>query len=102
MASVEHLERLRNLRDLKLSMLLGRHSRSLQPVRSRYSRAVKHSIDEGGSSSIALQPKISCDRLFIVPLNSGIFLIFEHSERSIDVRDSILADKLGRLVRDMQ
>ena len=83
-------------------MLLGRHLRSLQPFRSRISRAVKHSIDEGGSSSIVVQHRISCDRLFIVPLNSGIFLIFEQSERSIDIRDSILADKLGGLVRELQ
>ena len=83
-------------------MLLGRHLRSLQPFRSRISRAVKHSIDEGGSSSIAVERKISCDRLFIVPLNSGIFLIFEQQERLIDLRDSILADKLGRLVIDPQ
>ena len=102
MASFEHPERLRNLRDLKQSMLLGRHLRSLHSFRSRNSRAVKHSIDEGGSSSIAVQPKLSCDRLFIVPLNSGIFLIFEQPKRSIDVRDSILADKLGRVVRDLQ
>ena len=72
------------------------------PERLRISRAVKHSIDEGGSSSIAVPPKLSCDRLFIVPLNSGIFWIFEQLERSIDVRGSILADKLGRLVRDLQ
>ena len=81
-------------------MLLGRHLRSLQSLRSRISRAVKHSIDEGSSSSIAVEPKISRDRHFIVPLNSGIFLIFKQPKSSIDVRDSILADKLGRLVRD--
>ena len=83
-------------------MLLGRHLRFLQPFRSRISRAVKHSIDKGGSSSIVVQHRISCDRLFIVPLNSGIFLIFEQPLRLIDERDSILADKLGRLVRDLQ
>ena len=74
-SSFEHSERLRNLRDLKLSMLLGRHLRLLQQLRSRISRAVKPSIDEGGSSLIAVKRKLSFDRLFIVPLNSGIFLI---------------------------
>ena len=83
-------------------LIAGKVTSFEHPERSRISRAVKHSIDEGGSSSIAVRPKWSCDRLFIVPLNSGIFLIFEQLERSIDVRGSILADKLGRLVRDLQ
>ena len=41
-------------RDLKLSMLLRRHSRFSQPLRSNKVSAVKHSIDEGGSSLIAV------------------------------------------------
>ena len=87
-------------RDLKLSILLERHSRFVQKLRSNKVRAVKHSIDEGSSLLISVKPKLSSDRLFIIPVNFGIVLIFEQSQRSRTLRDSISADMLGRSVRD--
>ena len=39
---------------------------------------------------------------FIIPLNSGIFVIFMQSQRLRIVRDSISVDMLGRFVRDQQ
>ena len=66
--SFEQSESLSVSRDFKLSMLLGRHSRVLQPLRLKEARAVKHSIDEGSTFSIAVQLKSSFDRLFIIPV----------------------------------
>ena len=61
--------------DLKLCMLLGRHSRSSQKLRSNKVRADKHSINEGGTFLIAVPSKPSSDRLFIIPVNLGNELI---------------------------
>ena len=83
-------------------MLLGRHSRFVQPLRSKKARAVKHSIDEGSTFSIAVQLKPSSDRLFIIPVNFGNKLILVQKERSRTVRDCITADMQGRSVRDAQ
>ena len=72
LARREHSERMSISSDLKLIMLLGRHSRFLQPSRFSEVRAVKHSIDEGN------------------------FLIFEQPERLRIIRDFILVVMLGR------
>ena len=95
-----HPQRLSASRDLKLSMLLGRHSRYLQLLRSNKVRAVKHSIDEDSTFLIAVPRKLSSDRLFIIPVNFGNELSFEQPERQRTVRDCILADMLGRSVRE--
>ena len=83
-------------------MLLGRHSRFLHKFRSKRVRAVKHLIDEGGTFLIAVQLKLSSDRLFIIPVNFGNELIFEQHPSSRSVRDCITVDMLGRSVRDSQ
>ena len=83
-------------------MLLGRHSRFVQALRSKKARAVKHSIDEGSTFSIAVQLNLSFDRLFIIPVNFGNKLILEQNERSRTVRDCITADMQGRSVRLLQ
>ena len=82
-------------------MLLGRHSRFV-PLRSKKVRAVKHSINEGGTILIAVQHNMSTDRLFIIPANFGNELIFEQLASSSSVRDCITADIQGRSVRDTQ
>ena len=89
-------------RDLKLSMLLGKHLKFLQFVRSNKVRAVKHLIDEGDSFLIAVSPKLSSNRLFIIPVNFRIEPILEQPKRSRTTRDCILADIMGRSVRDSQ
>ena len=63
--------------DLKLCMLLGRHSRTLQELRSNKVRVGKHLIDVGGTLLIAVIPKLSSDRFFIIPVNFENELIFE-------------------------
>ena len=82
-------------------MLLGRHSRFV-PRRSKKVRAGKHLIDEGSTFLIAVQDKLSLDRLFIIPVNFGNELIFEQYASSRFVRDCIPVDMQGRSVRDMQ
>ena len=99
--SFKHPGRRSFSRELKLSILLGRHSRFWQSPRFNEVSAVKHPIEEG-SSSTAVLFKESSDRLFIIPLNSGIFVIFMQSQRLRIVRDSISVDMLGRFVRDRQ
>ena len=80
-------------------MLLGRHLRFVA-LRSKKVRAVKHLINEGGTFLIAVQHKVSFDRLCIIPVNFGNELIFEHHASSSSVRDCITADMQGRSVRD--
>ena len=80
-------------------MLLGRHSRREQYLRSKKARAVKRSIDEASTFSIAVQLKLSSDRLFIIPVNFGNELILQQRERSRTVRDCITEDMQGRSVR---
>ena len=87
--------------DFKLSLLCGRHVRYWQSLRLNKVRAVKHSIDEG-SFLIAVLSKWSSDKLLIIPLNSGIFLIFEQPQRLRILSDSISLDMLGRSVREKQ
>ena len=82
-------------------MLTGRVTK-LIPLSVKYFKEDKHFIDVGGSSLIAVQLKRSSDRLFIIPLNLGIILKFEQLPRLRIVRDSILADMLGRLARELQ
>ena len=82
-------------------MLTGRVTK-LIPLSVKYFMEDKHFIDVGGSSLIAVQLKRSSDRLFIIPLNLGIILKFEQLPRLRTVRDSILADMLGRLARELQ
>ena len=89
-------------RDFKLSILLGRHSRFVQTLRSKKARAVKHLIDEGSTFSIAVPLKSSFDRLFIIPVNFGNELNLKQRERSRTVRDCITADMQGRSVRLLQ
>ena len=89
-------------RDLKLSMLLGRHLRLLQKYRFKKVRAVKQLIDKGGTFLIAIQLKLSFDRLFIIPVNFGNELIFEQNVSLSSVRDCITVDMQGRSVRDLQ
>ena len=89
-------------RDFKLSMLLGRHSRFLQPYRIKKARTVKHSIDEGSTFSIAVSVKLRLDRLLIIPVNFGNKLNLEQNERSRTLRDCITADMQGRSVRLLQ
>ena len=67
--SFEQLKRPSFSSDLKLCMLLE--------LRSNNVRAVKHSIDEGGTFLIAVRHKLSSDRLFIIPINFGNELTFE-------------------------
>jgi len=83
-------------------MLLGRHSRYIQKLRSNKVRAVKHSIDEDATFLIAVRPKLSSDRLFIIPVNFGNELNFEQKKGSRTIRDCISVDMLGRSVRDSQ
>ena len=82
-------------------MLLERHSSSV-PRRSKRVRAVKHLIDESGTSLIAVQHNMSTDRLFIIPVNFRNELIFGQHASSTSVRDCITADMQGRSVRDKQ
>ena len=82
-------------------MLLGRHSRFVN-ARFKKVRAVKQLIVEGGTFLIAVQLKLSSDRLFIIPVNFGNELIFEQNASSSFVRDCITADMQGRSVRDSQ
>ena len=83
-------------------MLLGKHLKFLQSVRSNKVRAVKHSIDDGASFLIAVLPKLSSDRLSIIPVNFGIELILKQPKRSRTIRDCILSDMIGRSVRDSE
>ena len=62
-------------------MLLGRHLRYIQKLRSNKVRAVKHSIVEGATFLIAVRPKLSSDRLFVIPVNFGNELNFEQKKR---------------------
>ena len=89
-------------RDLKLSMLLGRHLRLLQKYRFKKVRAVKQLINKGGTFLIAIQLKLNFDRLFIIPVNFGNELIFEQNASLSSVRDCITVDMQGRSVRDLQ
>ena len=81
-------------------MLLGRHSRFVN-ARSKKVWAVKHLIDEGDTFLIAIQFKLSCDRLFIIPINFGNELNFEQCVSLSFIRDYITVNMQGRLVRDL-
>ena len=79
-------------------MLLGRHLRFV-PLRSKKVRAIKQLIDEGGTFSIAVQLKLSSDRLFIIPVNFENELIFEQNVSSsfiIGLHYSRHAGKIGK------
>ena len=75
LSNFEHPKRSRLLSNVKLQMVLGRHTRFLQPCNIKIFRPVKHSIDEG-NSIIAMHPKRSFCKRFMFPTNFGIFLTF--------------------------
>ena len=99
--SITQWEKSRASRLESWKMLTGRVTK-LVKLSVKYFKEDKHFIYVGGCSLIVVQLKWSSDRLFIIPLNSGIILKFEQLSRLRTVRDSIIADMLGRLVRDLQ
>ena len=99
-SSFEHPATLKSLSDLKLQMLLGRHTRSLQSLRFNEARLVKFSIEEE-SFEIAVQSKWSFHKCSIFVINSRTLLNFEQPKRIRTSRDSI-SNLLRRLLRLLQ
>ena len=81
LSNFKHPKRSRELSNLKLQMVLGRHTRFMQYLRVNKVRLVKCLIEEG-SSFIAVLLKSSIFRPSIIHGFSGNFLKLEHVERS--------------------
>ena len=93
----KHPKRSRELSNLKLQMVLERHTRLMQYLRVNEVRLVKCLIDEG-SSSITVLLKSSIFRPSIIHGFFGNFLNLEHVERSRAPRNLKPLVVLGRHV----
>ena len=92
-----HVERSRAPWNLKPQVVLGRHTRFLQPHISNEVRPVKRSIDEG-NSFIAVPLKSSLFKPLTFPQFLGKLSKLKHLERSRDSSDFKLQMVLGRQI----
>ena len=76
LSNFEHQKRSRLLSNVKLQMVLGRHTRFLQSCKIKIFRLVKHSTNKGNSVIVVHFKRSFCKR-FMFPTNFEIFLTFE-------------------------